>query len=184
MNVGVVAYRYGKALLKYVQEGDGGENAYRQSLTLVQRMTSYEQLRHILENRDDVSLPKKKELMSAAVGEPLLPEIDAFADLVRRQGRMPFLFRILNSFILQYREYNGIITGRLTTAVHAEGLKERLEAILCERTGSSVRLEENVDGSIIGGFVLELGGSRLDASVEGKLRKIRNGLIEKNNRIV
>ena len=184
MNTGVVAYRYGKALLKYVQERGTGEIVYRQVLSLVQRMSSYEQLKHILENRDDVPQQQKKELMAAAVEETLAPELASFADLVHSQGRMNFLFRMLNSFITQYREANGIIVGRLTTAVPVEGLKEKLEKIFSGRTGASVRLVEDVDEDIIGGFVLELDGCRLDASVEGRLRKIRDELIEKNNRIV
>ena len=60
MNTGIVAYRYGKALLKYVQERGTGEIVYRQVLLLVQRMSSYEQLKHILENRDDVPQQQKK----------------------------------------------------------------------------------------------------------------------------
>ncbi len=184
MNTGVVAYRYGKALLKYVQERGTGEDVCRQVLLLVCRMSSYEQLRHILENRDDVSLQHKKDLMSAAVEEPLAPELASFADLVHRQGRMPYLSRMLNSFVTQYREVNSIIVGRLTTAVPVEGLKERLEDMFSGKTGASVQLDATVDEDIIGGFVLELDGCRLDASVEGRLRRIRNELIEKNNRIV
>ena len=86
MNTGVVAYRYGKALLKYVQERGTGEMVYRQVLLLVQRMSSYEQLKHILENRDDVPQQQKKELMAAAVEETLAPELASFADLVHSQG--------------------------------------------------------------------------------------------------
>ena len=53
-----------------------------------------------------------------------------------------------------------------------------------ERLGGTVVLEDRVDGSLIGGFVLEVEGLRMDASVDGQLRRIRKELIEKDNRII
>ena len=47
-----------------------------------------------------------------------------------------------------------------------------------------MQLEEKVDPDIIGGFIFELDGYRLDASVENHLSRIRRQLVEKNNRIV
>jgi F-type H+-transporting ATPase subunit delta len=49
---------------------------------------------------------------------------------------------------------------------------------------ADVHLEEKVDDSLIGGFVFELDGLRLDASVERQLERLRSQLVEKNNRIV
>ena len=43
---------------------------------------------------------------------------------------------------------------------------------------------EKIDPEILGGFVFEMDGYRLDASVESQFRRIRRQLIEKNNRIV
>lgn len=184
MNVGVVAYRYGKALLKYVQENGSGEKVYSQALQLVGRMSSVEQLRDVLENRDDVSLDRKVKLLEAALEYPLEPELLRFVHLVYDRRRLDLISRMLHSFIDQYRESNNIRTGHLVTAIPADGLKRRLESIFSEKTGAEVSLSEDVDPDIMGGFIFDLGDFRLDASVESRLRKIRDGLIEKNNRIV
>jgi F-type H+-transporting ATPase subunit delta len=64
------------------------------------------------------------------------------------------------------------------------GLKERLQSILSESTGATVLLEEEINPDILGGFVFELDGNRMDASVEGQLAKIRRQLVHNNNRIV
>ena len=184
MNVGVVSYRYAKALLKFVQETGTGKEVYSQVMVLVRRMSQVEQFRYVLESREDVPLERKLELMSAAAEAPLLPEIVRFINLVSSKGRIDMLSRMLNSFLEQYREANNMKTGSLVTAVPADGLKERLEEMFSSRTGSAVTLSEEVDPEIIGGFVLKLGDCMLDASVEGRLRRIRDGLVDNNNRIV
>ena len=74
--------------------------------------------------------------------------------------------------------------GRLITASAVSGLKERLQAILSESTRATVLLEEEINPDILGGFVFEIDGSRLDASVEGQFARIRRQLVQNNNRIV
>ena len=70
------------------------------------------------------------------------------------------------------------------TAAPVDGLKERLEKLFHERTGAEIQIHEKVNPEILGGFVFEMDGYMLDASVETQLRRIRRQLIEKNNRIV
>ena len=47
-----------------------------------------------------------------------------------------------------------------------------------------MQLDVDVEPEILGGFVFELDGYRVDASVENHLAQIRRKLIEPNNRIV
>ena len=56
MNTGIVASRYAKSLLKYVQENGTGENVYSQACTLVAYMAELHQLRLIIEDSSEVSL--------------------------------------------------------------------------------------------------------------------------------
>jgi F-type H+-transporting ATPase subunit delta len=91
---------------------------------------------------------------------------------------------MLYSFIEQYRRANAIMVGKIVTAAPVAGLKERLQAALAERHGTSVVLEEEVDPEILGGFVLSVDDVRMDASVEGQFRLLRRELIDNNNRIV
>ena len=84
----------------------------------------------------------------------------------------------------QYRSAAGIKVGRVVSARGNEGLKRKVEEIWSRRTGADVRLQEDINPDIIGGFVLEVDGYRLDASIEGQFRRIRRGLIDDNDRIV
>lgn len=184
MNAGIIASRYARALLKFVQEDGSGKEVYSQARTLVHLMNELEQLRQYVTDVLDVSLDSKLSLLSAAVNEPLHPCLVRFLTMVSEHRRVEYFPRMLLSFIEQYRKENNIQVGRLVTASHQEGLCGRLEGVFHDKTGAEVHLQERVDADIIGGFVFELEGCRIDASVAGHLDRIRRLLVEKNNRIV
>lgn len=184
MNSGVIASRYAKALLKYVQESGGGDKVYSQTCILGLRLMEIRQLRDFVENHGEISMERKTELLKSALGEELAPELLDFLRLVSSRRRMEFFSRMLYSFIAQYRVANNIKVGRVVTAAPVDGLKERLETLFHEKTGADIQIHEKISPEILGGFIFEMDGYRLDASVETQFRRIRNQLIEKNNRIV
>lgn len=184
MNTGVVASRYAKALLKFVQENGTGEIVYSQALTLVYALENLPQFKEIVENHDDITIDRKCQLMSSACEGVLHADMDRFIRLVASHGRVELTERILQSFISLYRVANHIKVGKLVTVASDATLKERLEELLRKKTGASVILEESVDPDILGGFIFELDDLRLDASVRTGLDRIRRELVENNNRIV
>ena len=75
----------------------------------------------------------------------------------------------------------------LTTAVPFSDneIKQKIAEILPKELESyRLELHNNVDSSIIGGFIFDIEGTRLDASVSSQLKTIRHQFIEKNRRIV
>ena len=165
MNSGPITYRYAKALLKFVQENGSGEKVYSQAVALVRIMDEVPKLARCLADAADVTMEKKISLLTTALGGPADQAIVTF-------------------IVEQYRQANNIKVGSLVTATQMEGLKERIENRLHDSTGAQVHLEENINPDIIGGFVFELDGLRLDASVQSSLARIRSQLVESDNRIV
>ena len=184
MNTGPVAYRYAKALLKYVGETGAGEKVYSQACVLVLRMQELRQFADVIMKHPELPLERKEEMMGMALGEPVAAELLRFTRLVQDQRRMECFERILYSFIDQYRSANSMKIGRVVTACQIPGLKDNLQDILSKEMKSSVILEEAVDSSIIGGFILNIDDLRMDASVSGRFRLLRRELMDKGNRIV
>ena len=48
--------------------------------------------------------------------------------------------------------------------------EEKLQRV----TGKTITLTEKVDPSVLGGLRLDLGGTRLDGTVQGRLERLRN----------
>lgn len=184
MNAGVVSTRYARALLEFTAECGSGESVYNQVYRLLRTFKLEERLRNALENPNEVSLPNKLSLMEAALGEAVDPSLVKFVTLVYNQRRVDILNRIFISFVELYHAAHRIMVGTLTTAVHVEGLKERIEKLLREKTGAEVYLEEMVSEGLIGGYIVEINGYRMDASLKYQLEKIRKELVEANFRIV
>lgn len=184
MNEGIIATRYARALLKYAVETGKEDEIYAQASALVLLFQKVPRFRNVVEGNRELPVEKKLSLMETALGQRLADAIIRFAALVDSRSRMEYWSRMLASFVDMYREVRQIRTGSLITAVRHEDLRERLETAMEERLGGTVVLEDRVDGSLIGGFVLEVEGLRMDASVDGQLRRIRKELIEKDNRII
>ena len=180
MNTGPIAHRYAKALLKFA----AGEKIYSQACVLVFRMQELRPLADAIQKHPEVSLERKLEILAYALGEPIEEHLRRFVVLVHDHKRIEYLERMLYSFIEQYRGAHAIMVGKLVMAAPVEGLKERLQSILSAQTGVNVILDENLDPSVLGGFVLSIGDLRMDASVAGQFRMLRRELIDNNNRIV
>ena len=184
MNSEVISSRYAKALLAYAAEIGSGNTVYSQAMAIMQVMQEVPQLMDVIHNYDDVTLTKKIELLSIGIGEKLADELVRFMGLVTSQHRMDKFYSMLASYIITYRQANKIKVGSLVTAVQDENLKKRLENIFSDRTDSEVHFTASVDPELIGGFVFELDGYRLDASVRTRLDKIRQILVDDHSRIV
>ena len=123
-------------------------------------------------------------LVEASGGKDVSEEMKRFLQLVIDGKREKFLHFMTWSFIDQYRERKHILMGKLTTAVDAPELVKHLEKLGSLKTDSTVVIKSNIDPSIIGGYIMEIDGYRLDASVANQLRNIRRQFIDKNRRIV
>lgn len=99
-----------------------------------------------------------------------------------RKGRSFSLTDIGNSFGEMYNAHKGIVVAELTTAVPVSDtlkaeLRAKLEA-LPHMKGKKVTLTEKIDASIIGGYVLQLEGWSLDASIKRDLQVIKTQFVE------
>ena len=184
MNTGVISRRYAKALLAYAKEAGKDNKVYAEAQVLSQRFVDVPGLRHAIENPVLDIRTKLKLLREGAGGNGLSKELDRFFSLVLEERREKFLLFMMWSYIDLYQEDKHILIGKLTTAVSSPKLVAHLQKLASEKTHGEVILEEKVDKSLIGGYIIELGGFRLDSSVANQLKRVKQQFIAKNRRIV
>ena len=100
-----------------------------------------------------------------------------FLLLLADKGRTDSLDEIAREYERLVAEHEGIVHAELTTAVElsdeeARRLLERIE----QASGRKVEATRSVDPDLIGGIVLQVGSHRLDASVRGRLDRLRREL--------
>ena len=185
MNDSIIRTRYADALVKYVRETGNGDSVCKQAEKLARVLREVPDLSRMISAKDVVPDAKKRELLQAALGEPMAPELARFVDLLLTNGRIGALRMILLDFTDRYRRSLGLRKARLKVAVPpSEELLTRLAALVKERTGDEADIDVAVDPSLIGGFVFDIDDAIIDKSVARKLELIKRQFIEKNRRIV
>ena len=186
MNRSIVITRYAFALVKYVQETGHGEIVCSEAQALENAMHTMPDLRRMIVAADDVvSAFDKKKLLQTTLGNKMSPELSRFLTLLNRNGRMEYVEDILRDFVDMYHRSMGICKAHLITARKpSERLLQRLKALVKQKTGNDVIIEVDVDPSIVGGFVFDMGTWLMDASVKRQLDIIREQFVERNRRII
>ena len=141
-------------------------------------------LRHAVENPVLDIETKLQLLQEAAGGKDVSEELKRFFRLVLEAKREKFLQFMTWSYIDLYREEKHILIGKLTTAVPSERLVQHLVELIGARTHENVELDARIDPNIIGGYIIELSGFRLDARVANQLKRVKQQFIARNRRIV
>ena len=82
---------------------------------------------------------------------------------------------IAESFIMLYSDSKNIVTARVTTAAAiTDDIRTQVLAQLKSVVGdANIKVEEHVNESLIGGFVLRVGDREFNASVSNKLQKLK-----------
>ncbi len=186
MDIGIVSIRYARALIAYAVEQGAEDELYREFLRLSYSFHKFPELRVTLDNPILTKREKFNLICTAANGDEGSSRVFIrFIRLVLRQHREAFLQFITLTFLDLYRKTKHIAVGYLITAVPID--KEREERIkkgAGDYLHAHMELHTLIDPAIEGGYIFEVNGYRLDASVAKQLKKVKQQFIERNKRIV
>ncbi len=97
-----------------------------------------------------------------------------FLELLAEKHRMPVIFRIRRAIDDLWAEENRLLEAAVTSAVELDEdtvrqIGERIE----EATGRRVELTSAVDPDVLGGLVIRVGNTIMDASIRSRLERLR-----------
>jgi F-type H+-transporting ATPase subunit delta len=102
------------------------------------------------------------------------PVVLNFLKLLIEKHRMPVLFRIRANYDARWEEENRLLPVQITSAVELDQQTvSQLGDRIAEQTDRKVDISANVDPDILGGIVVRVGNSVLDASVRNRLEQLR-----------
>jgi F-type H+-transporting ATPase subunit delta len=100
-----------------------------------------------------------------------------FLDLLVEKHRMPTLFRIRRQFEERWQEENRLLPVSVTSAIELDDeTVEQISSRIAEQTDRKIELSTEVNPEILGGIVLRVGNSILDASIRNRLEQVRRQL--------
>jgi F-type H+-transporting ATPase subunit delta len=119
------------------------------------------------------STDEKKDGLHKAVdgAEPIFMN---FLELLLEKHRMPAIHRIRREYDELWREEHKLLSVHVTSAVRLdEEVVKSLGDRISQQTGRQVDLTAKVEPDILGGIVLRVGNSILDASIRNRLEQLR-----------
>ncbi len=97
-----------------------------------------------------------------------------FLRLLIEKHRMPVVFRIRLEFERLWEEANRLLPVEITSAIELDPeTTARLGRTIGERADRRVELATRVDPDILGGIIVRVGNSILDASIRTRLEQLR-----------
>lgn len=102
------------------------------------------------------------------------PAIVNFLETLLERHRMPVVFRIRDEYGRLWDQENRLLPVEVTSAVDLDDATVKsIGERIGDQTGQRVELTSRVDPSILGGIVLRVGNSILDASIKHRLDQLR-----------
>jgi len=169
--------RYARALFQLAHE-QGCEEAVYNGLTrfVHNYLLAIAQFNEVLAN-PMVTREEKIKLVEMAIGEPLHETLKQFIAFVTDQKREDKMFFIAVKYLEMYRTKHHILRTSVTTATElSESSYEKIKSFVKQTFDADAEIDVRIDPSIIGGFILDIEHSRMDASVAGQLNALKNKL--------
>ena len=174
-----VAHRMdARALFEAAQETGRLSETHEELGDFVAAVREVPELRRLLENPQLDPQAKR-----GALGELLADSGDLLRNyllLLVEKGRESEIEHIAAEFDELVARAEGRISVELTTAVElSDDEAGRIVGQIERSAGRTVEATRKVDPALIGGIVLQAGSLRLDASVRGRLERLRHELVPK-----
>ncbi len=126
------------------------------------------------------STKEKDEGLDRAVSDAD-PVVLNFLKLLIEKHRMPVLFRIRRAYDALWEEENKRLPVSITSAIELDDdTVKQIGDRIAEQTDRKVDLSSRVDPDILGGIVVRVGNSVLDASIRNRLENFRKQVARAN----
>ena len=169
-----VASRYAKSILDLSIEKGQLEEVFGDFKSLAAMGKGNRELGLALSN-PVLGSEKKLNVLKALFAKGSSSLTLAFFEIVSRKNREDILLDVAKEFVAQYNLHKSIQVATVTTTVAlTDGQRSQLVTLVKQISGmKEVQLEEKINPSLIGGFVLNVNDRQLDESISSKLNALR-----------
>jgi len=169
------AIRYAKAVLSLAQDQKATDKVQKDMQQIIGAVDTSAELKMLLNSpliKSEVKLASLQEVFKGATDLTK----NLFGTLVANK-RVDLLDDVAKQYIVLFDQLNNTQVAKVTTAVPLDkAMSDKVLAKVKELTGNDATLENVVDESIIGGFILRVGDMQYNASVAHKLTTLRREL--------
>jgi F-type H+-transporting ATPase subunit delta len=169
------AIRYAKAILE-IADSKGFASEVSSDMTLIATtITGNSELTHFIQNPLIKTDTKKNVVLE--VFASVNPVTQSLFHLLLENKRFEILAAIAVEYNNLFDVMNGVEVAKVTTAFPMDAaLEAKVLAKIATFSDKKVTIENTVDASIIGGFILRIGDKQYNASVANRLHVLKREL--------
>ncbi len=166
------ALRYARAVLDLAIDRKVTEKVEQDMRKVVATIAESKALRNMLGSPVIKGVTKKEALLSIFSNIHEISE--GLIALLVDNKRIPILNEVALKYLILNEDLKGAGVALVTTALPlTRDLEQKLLNKVRDLTGKEVTIENRIDESIIGGFVLRIGDLQYDASIANKLNRLK-----------
>ena len=171
------ANRYAKALINQAVE-EKQEDLVQKDMQLISNTIASNNELQMLLNSPIFKISEKKAALQGIFHDTNSSLTGNLFTLLETNKRMPLLYAISKGYSVLYNEVKQTVKATVTTAFPIDtAMREKVLAKTAELVeNKKISLENKVDESIIGGFILRVGDVQIDASILNKIGKLKREL--------
>ncbi len=170
-----IAQRYAKSLVDHAMSTSQIDTV-KEDMSTLATMFGHRELSLMLKS-PIISADKKKSVLSSILHGKVSEVTSKFIDILISKGRESSLPAVVTAFDQQYNELKRRSIVKVTSAAPLDDARlAELKAKILQSgvTHPDIQIETTIDQDLIGGFVLDIADTQYDASVRGKLDKLRS----------
>ena len=173
MNGSKAGIRYAKAVLQQANDANIANVVFGDMHSVHSTIEGSKELRVAL--KSPVIKPEDKKKALLEIFKDQSESTKALINVLVENKRIDILGHVAKSYVDLYNEAEGVKVAKVTTAVPlSEAIEKQVLAKVEEMTGSSsVTIENEIDESIIGGFILRVGDLQYNASIANQLANLK-----------
>lgn len=166
------ASRYAKAILDLAVEQKAADKVEVNMRTILDTIKNSTELQQMLSSPVVKGDAKNNALKSLFKGSEQITL--GLLDVLSSNKRQNLLNEVALKYIAQYEALKGEDVAVVTSAVPlTKELEQKILSQVTSLTGKKVTLENKIDETLLGGFVLRVGDLQYDASVANKLNTLK-----------
>ena len=166
------ASRYAKAIFEIASSKGQAEIVGKDMLGIAELIQSNAELKEFILNPTVSVEAKNAALLKIFAGANDITK--SLFRLLFENKRFEILAEVAQQFNAQFDEMNGVELAKVTTAFPITAdLQNQVLAKIATISDKKITIENIVDPSIIGGFILRIGDKQYNASVANRLQELR-----------
>lgn len=172
-----VAARYAKSLLDLAKE-QNNLDAVLSDMKAFANVIEHSKEMNMLLNSPIINGDKKLSVLKSLFAGKFQPVTISFFDIIIRKKRERFLGAVAKGFVEQYNLMSNIANATVKSAITlSDAAIAEIKGHIERQTGKKINLTTKVDSNLIGGVVVQVEDRLFDASIAGKLGKLKQELL-------